>query len=87
MHFSVADNIKHVVRSEAYIQYRTSSHIHHGLQRIALSNVSAQQCTIAVLCGTILHSRVLLCCPLAAIGTFTYVALVQVLHRLPSTHR
>jgi hypothetical protein len=37
MHFSVADNIKYVVRSAAYIQYRTSSHIHHGLQRIALS--------------------------------------------------
>ena len=37
MHFSVADHIKHVVRSAAYIQYRTSSHIHHGLQRIALS--------------------------------------------------
>jgi len=37
MHFSVADHIKHVVRSAAYIQYRKSSHIHHGLQRIALS--------------------------------------------------
>jgi hypothetical protein len=37
MLFAVTDHIKHVVRSAAYIQCRTSSHIHHGLQRIALS--------------------------------------------------
>jgi len=37
MLFAVTDYIKHVVRSAAYIQCRTSSHIHHGLQRIALS--------------------------------------------------
>jgi len=33
----VAGHIKHVVRCAAIIRYRTSSHIHHGFQRIALS--------------------------------------------------
>jgi len=37
MPFSVADHIKHVARFAAFIRYRTYSHIHHGLQRIALS--------------------------------------------------
>jgi hypothetical protein len=37
MHCSVADYIKQVARCAAFIRYRKSSHIHHGLQRIALS--------------------------------------------------
>jgi hypothetical protein len=64
MHFSAADYIKQVARFAAFIRYRKSSHIHHGLQRIALSfYVSAQHCTIAVHYGTILLSRALLYVP------------------------